>query len=92
MDESFWRGFRSWEKQASEAWGEFIRSPEWIAAANQRLEDWLLFRRQLDEATDQALRANGLPTRAEDNRIQFLIHELTRRVEELEERVRAFTG
>ncbi len=92
MNQSFWQSFQSWEKQASEAWGALIRSPEFIDQMNRQLEDWLLLRRQFDCAMDQILKANGLPTRAEQDRILFLIHQLTSQVEELEERVSTLVG
>ncbi len=87
MDEPFWRVLSAWEKQASAAWAEFIRSPEFIARMNQQLEECLLLKRVSDDATDQVLQANGLATRAEQARIQFLVRQVANEVEELEERV-----
>ncbi len=87
MDESYWQKFQTWEKEASEAWTSIIRSPEFIDVMNQQLENWLLFKRQLDLATEEAFKAALLPTRKEQEEILRLLHLLERQVEDLAERV-----
>ncbi len=87
MDETYWEKLQVWEKQASEAWTGIIRSPEFIDVMNQQLENWLLFKRQLDLATEEAFKAALLPTRKEQEEILRLLHLLEQQVEALAERV-----
>ena len=87
MDESYWQKLQVWEKEASETWTSIIRSPEFIDVMNQQLENWLLFKRQLDLATEETFKAALLPTRKEQEEILRLLHLLEQQVEALAERV-----
>jgi hypothetical protein len=87
MDESFWNTFHVWEKQVSEAWTDLIRSPEFVDLMNQQLESWLLLKQRFDGVAQESLQTAQLPTRAEQEQILCLIHELENQVEELAERV-----
>ncbi len=87
MDPTFWKGFQSWEKQASESWANMIRSPEFIDLMNQQMESWLVLKQQLDQATEETLKTALLPSRAQEERILQLIHTLAAQVEDLGDRV-----
>jgi signal transduction histidine kinase len=87
MDESFWQSFQDWEKRTSETWTSLIRSPQFIDLMNHQLETWLLIRQQFDRAVQESLQTAQLPTRAEQEQVCHLAHELESQVEELAGRI-----
>ncbi len=87
IDNSFWQSFHDWEKDAAEAWANLIRSPEFVGHMNRQLENWLLVKQQINQAMEDTARAALLPTRAEQDKILYLVRKLESQVEELEARV-----
>ena len=91
MDESIWQDVQSWEKNASQAWAELIRSSQFIDLMNRQMENWLLLKQQFDRATDKILQAHHLATRFDQEQILRRIGKLESQVDELEDRVERMT-
>lgn len=86
-DEFFKKSFEQWEQQTAAYWDSLLRSPSFLKASWQMVEQSLHAQQQITEMMQQQWAAMNLPTREAQERILHQLGQLQIQVDELNERV-----